>query len=306
MTNYSEYIHDVKVSLRSIRKSNHYEAGKFICKAQHYTREHLLTLAARYMTDKKYKEGLDALYSVSRITQYFLEMFCQGYPIYIEFTEPGNWEYVLFSLITQDYRLINSINEYWSLLAVHSQWSEFGEWNTVNSDITSLYARVPLHLCYVAKALSLLISKRVNEANEYLTSLPSRPKCTPSIYKHVCMSLEAIASYNKQALSDVIRSFNRSWKHTPIGGCDFVNYYGAGLICLAQYVWNEELDLASPLIPDEIIHAHPPYTEFPLPHEFFEIPPEKDIVKWKKTGIKKQNWLERFIHSLFTLNKPDD
>ena len=116
MNNYSIVIHDIKSSLRAIRKTNCYRNGKYRCSTQENVRHSFIRLSSMYIEDGNYEEGLNAIYSVSKITQYFLEMYFQGYPIYSEFTKPSDWKYVLFSMITQDQLLIKSINEYWSLL----------------------------------------------------------------------------------------------------------------------------------------------------------------------------------------------
>ena len=254
-----------------------------------------------YIEDGNYEEGLNAIYSVSKITQYFLEMYFQGYPIYSEFTKPSDWEYVLFSMITQDQLLIKSINEYWSLLTE----KEFNQWLLKRSYISHYYGGVPYWAYDIARPLSLLISKKTEEAREFF-AIPRRKRWS-ALYRHVYNSMEAIAAFDKSAFSIAIEKLNRGWKHIFECINDNVNLYGAALICLAQHVWNEEIDLSFPLIPNEIIHAQPPYTAFPFSHEFFEIPSEKNFEKWKNFQVKdkKQNWLARFIHSLFNLNNRD-
>ena len=295
MNNYSVVIHEIKSSLREIRKTNRYDKGKYSCYTQWHALHSFIRLASMYIEDGNYEEGLNDIYTASVIIRYFFEMYFQGYPIFFNLTGPSNWKYVLLSMITQDQALIKSIGEYWSLLTD----KQFNQWLIKSRDVIHYYWEIPYWEYDIAKLLSLLISKKTEEAKEFFSI--SKRKYSDAIYRHVYYSMEAIAAFDKTAFSTAIQNFNRGWKHAK--GCinDNVNLYGAALICLAQHVWNEELDLSFPLIPVEITHARPPYTAFPFSHEFFEIPPENEIENWKNVGVivKKQNWLARVLYSIF-------
>ncbi len=78
MNNYSVVIHEIKSSLREIRKTNRYDKGKYSCYTQWHALHSFIRLASMYIEDGNYEEGLNDIYTASVIIRYFLKCISRG------------------------------------------------------------------------------------------------------------------------------------------------------------------------------------------------------------------------------------
>ena len=109
MNNYSVVIHEIKSSLREIRKTNRYDKGKYFCYTQWHALHSFIRLASMYIEDGNYEEGLNDIYTASVIIRYFFEMYFQGYPIFFNLTGPANWKYVWFCFVNFIFFFVQAI-----------------------------------------------------------------------------------------------------------------------------------------------------------------------------------------------------
>lgn len=231
----------------------------------------------------EYERAKGAFHSMALVKTWIYRKYRQGVKVNHQILSAGDWQKLLVSLITRNEALVKDFSDNFKYAL---QQPELKRWHVPES-------------LFIGKCLVALIEKNIDEAKCVLSE--RRPNLE-RMFKGTYEILDAIVLGDQDEIGETIKNggvylekylkrYKTYYEHS-------FYLFGAGFICLVEYLWGKKINIEIPMVPPGLLEAGS-YEPYPLPNFIFSNEPYPPLPR-------ERNWMVQAFLNVFSTEKKGD